>query len=364
MTMPRPPLLRTLALASLLAFISACSHKAVESVATEEEVPVSVKPATLVPSFETTVAATGIVAAESGFDWTVTAPESARIAELPRNEGERVKAGDLLVRFEIPALSADVTAKEADVAQAGAKVDTAKAALARTTGLVERGIGAKKDQEAAALELAQADAALKQAHAALDAAYVMQSRAIVKARFPGIVAKRWHGAGDLVETGGTVVRVIDPSRLEVVAAVTVGDLGRVSLGRAVSIESAAGVEPEHGTVISAPAAVDPASATADVRIKFSAPTHLAAGQSVSVTIVAERLTNVIVIPTVAIIRDGDEVFVMVAGEDDDKAHKTPVTLGAAANGMTVVKTGLKAGNLVIVRGQDGLPDDADIVVIK
>ncbi len=30
----------------------------------------------------------------------------------------------------------------------------------------------------------------------------------------------------------------------------------------------------------------------------------------------------------------------------------------------MVKTGVKAGNLVIVRGQDGLPDEADIVVIK
>ncbi len=253
MMTPRPPLQRTLALAGLAALPSACSHKPVESVATEEEVPVSVKPATLVPTFETTVNATGLVAAESGFDWTVTAPESARIAELPRSEGERVKAGDLLVRFEIPTLAADVTTKEADVAQASAKVDTAKAALARTTGLVERGIGAKKDQEAAALELAQAEAALKQAHAAVDAAYVLQGRAVVKARFPGIIAKRWHGAGDLVEAGGTVVRVIDPSRLEVVAAVTVGDLPHVSLGRPARIESAAGVEPEKGTVISAPA---------------------------------------------------------------------------------------------------------------
>ena len=101
-----------------------------------------------------------------------------------------------------------------------------------------------------------------------------------------------------------------------------------------------------------------------MRVRFSAPTRLATGQPVNVTIVADRLTNVIVIPTVAIIRDGDEVFVMVAGEDDDKAHKTPVTLGASASGMTQVKTGVKAGNLVIVRGQEGLPDEAAIVVIK
>ena len=364
MMTPRPPLLFTLAVVGLLAISAACRHQPVETVATEEEVPVSVKPATLEPTFETTVTATGVVAAESGFDWTITAPESARIAEVARNEGERVKAGDLLVRFEIPTLAAEVTAKEADVAQASAKLDTAKAALVRTTGLVERGIGAKKDQEAAALEVAQAEAALKQAHAALDAANVLKDRATVKARFPGIVAKRFHGAGDLVEAGGNVLRVIDPSRLEVVASVTVADLPRVSLGHQARIESATGVEPEKGTVISAPAAVDPASATADVRIKFSTPTRLAIGQPVNVTMVAERLTNVIAIPTVAIIRDGDEVFVMVAGEDDDKAHKTPVTLGPSANGMTQVKTGLKAGNLVIVRGQEGLPDEANIVVIK
>ncbi len=364
MTTPRPPLLFTLAFTGLLAISTACRHAPVETVATEEEVPVSVKPATLEPTFETTVAATGVVAAESGFDWTVTAPESARIAELPRTEGERVKTGDLLVRFEIPTLAADVTAKEADVAQASAKLDTAKAALVRTTGLVERGIGAKKEQEAAALDVAQAEAALKQAHAALDSANVLKDRATVKARFPGIVAKRWHGEGDLVESGGTVIRVIDPSRLEVVASVTVGDLPRVSLGHQARIESATGVEPEKGTVVSAPAAVDPASATADVRIKFSGPTRLATGQPVNVTIVADRLTNVIVIPTVAIVRDGDEIFVMVAGEDDDKAHKTPVTLGASANGMTQIKTGLKAGNLVIVRGQEGLPDEAEITIIK
>ena len=364
MMTPRPPLPFVLAVAGLFALSAACRHAAVESVATEEDVPVSVKPVTLMPTFETTVTGTGVVTPQSGFDWTVTAPESARIAEMPRNEGERVKAGDLLVRFDIPTLAADVAAKEADVAQASAKLETAKAALARTTGLVERGIGAKKDQEAAALEQAQAEAALKQARAALDASHALEARATVRARFPGIVAKRWHGAGDLVEAGGTVVRVIDPERLEVVTSITVGDLGRVSLGHQARIESAAGATPETGTVVSTPAAVDPASATADVRIRFTAPTHLAAGQPVSVTIVADRLTNVLVIPTVAILRDGDEVFVMVAGEDDDKAHKTPVTLGLSANGLTQVKTGLKAGNLVIVRGQEGLPDEAGITVVK
>ena len=356
--------LRGLAIATLLALAIGCRHQAVESVATEEDVPVSVKPAAVVDRFETTVSATGVVAAESGADWTITAPESARIAELPKNEGERVKVGDLLVRFDIPTMAADVAAREADVAEATAKLDTAKAALARVTGLVDRGIAAKKEQEAAALDVAQAEAALKQSHAALTAANQLEERATVKARFAGIIAKRSHGVGDLVEAGGAVVRVIDPSRLEVVASVTVGDLRRVSLGHAARIESSAGAAPEPGTVISAPAAVDPASATADVRIKFNAPTKLAVGLPVNVTIVADTLTKVLVIPTVAILHDGAEVFVMVAGQDDDKAHKTPVTLGIASGNQTQITSGLNAGDLVIVRGQEGLPDEAGITVVK
>src|SRR5262249_11268026 len=155
-------------------------------------------------------------------------------------EGDTVNVGDLLVRFEIPTMTADVTTKQADVAQASAKVDTAKAALARVTGLVDRGIAAKKEQEAAALDLAQAQAGLQQAQASLDSSKQLSDRTTVRARFAGIVAKRWHAVGDLVDAGGTVIRVIDPSRLEVVAAVPVADLSRVALGHAAHIESGAG----------------------------------------------------------------------------------------------------------------------------
>ena len=73
----------------------------VEEVETKAAAPVTVvtvQPATL----EGIVSATGIVAAAPGADWTITAPEAARIIEIPKAEGDRVKPGDLLVRFEIP----------------------------------------------------------------------------------------------------------------------------------------------------------------------------------------------------------------------------------------------------------------------
>ena len=54
---------------------------------------------------------------------------------------------------------------------------------------------------------------------------------------------------------------------------------------------------------------------------------------------------------------------MVAGTDN-KAHKHVVTLGLATHDFTEIKSGVAAGDLIIVRGQDGLPDGATITVQK
>jgi RND family efflux transporter MFP subunit len=345
---------------------ASCAKKAVESVATDEDVPVGVQAAAVVDSFEAVVAATGRVTPAPGADWTITAPEAARIEAIPKNDGESVQTGDLLVQFEIPSLAGDLAARQSDLDQARAHITTAQAARDRIAGLVQRGINPQKDLEAADLELTQAQATARQAQVALDGAKTLNDRAVVKARFPGIVVKHWHNVGDLVDASATdpVLRVIDPTRLEVVMSVTVADLGRISAGRAVRITNPSTGAVETGKVISLPAAVDPSSSTSDVRASFDKATKLAAGTPVSVDIIAERRTKAIVIPTVAILHEGAETFVMVAGQDDDKSHKTPVTLGVSSGGKTEILKGVNAGDLVIVRGQEGLPDEAELAITK
>ena len=107
--------------------------------------------------------------------------------------------------------------------------------------------------------------------------------------------------------------------------------------------------------------VDPLTATADVRLSFVKPTSLAAGTVVRIEIVGEEHKNVLVIPAAAILEEDDEVFVMVAGADN-KAHKYPVATGLSTPTLVEITTGLKAGDRVIVRGQDGLPEGAAIAV--
>ncbi|MEO7158346.1 MAG: efflux RND transporter periplasmic adaptor subunit [Vicinamibacterales bacterium] len=342
--------------------LSGCSSPSVEEVATTAAS--AVKTMVVTPhSVEGVVAAGGMVAAAPGADWTITAPEAGRIAEIPKAEGDRVKTGDLLVRFEIPSLASDVAARRAEAQQAQARVDNAQSSVARLTTLVEHGVAAQKELEDAKRDLAEAGASLRQAQTGQQTAAQLESRTVVRARFAGVIARRAHNPGDMVEAtaADVILRVIDPSRLQIVAAVAIPDLVRVQVGRAARVLVPGSDEQVAGRVLTRPAAVDPAGVSADVRIAFDAPTQLAAGTPVRVEIVAEQRANALAVPVGALIREGEEAFVMVAGADN-KAHRRKVTLGLSTPLEVQIVSGLTAGELVIVEGHQALPDGADITV--
>jgi RND family efflux transporter MFP subunit len=349
-----------LAMPAALLLTGACSKPAVEEVQTTAAAPV--KSITVAPAtFEGVVAASGLVTAAPGADWVITAPEPARIVELPKAEGDRVKTGDLLVRFEIPTMASDVAKSRAEVQQAQARVENAQASVTRLTTLFEHGVAAQKELEDARRELAEARAALTQAQAASQAAGVIASRAIVRARFPGVIAKRAHNPGDMVEAtaADVILRVVDPAKLQVVAAVPIPDLARVQVGKPARVLVPGAEEPEAGKVLTRPAAVEPTGVSADVRISFNAGTKLAVGTPVRVEIVAEQRQNALAVPVEAVLHEDEASFVMVAGADN-KAHKRKVTIGLTTPKMAEILGGLKAGEAVIVQGQQGLPDGAAI----
>ena len=92
-----------------LVAIAACGRPSVEEIETATVVPVSVEAATT-GTIENVITVSGTVTPGPGADLLVTSPEAARIAELPKAEGDAIRAGELLVRFDIPSLGAELEA--------------------------------------------------------------------------------------------------------------------------------------------------------------------------------------------------------------------------------------------------------------
>lgn len=344
------------------ATLAACRTQTPEEVESESPVTVNLAPAT-VGTIRGVVHATGVVTPGPDAELVVVAPETARIAEIPPAVGDRVRAGDVLVRFEIPSSTADVERQQADVTRAGSAVDTARAAQARARDLFDRGVSARRDVEDATRAMADADAALAQARASLAAAQAVAGRMTVRAIFDGIVTRRLHNPGDLVEAtaADSVLRVVDPRRLEVVAAIPLADAPRIAVGAAARIvDGATALQAVRLTVVSSPAAVEAGTASVPVRLRVSGATNLPIGAPVQVAIDAEQHRDVVVVPVSAVVREGDETAVFVA--HDKKAQRRVVELGLTDGSRVEVRSGVAAGELVIVDGQAGLPDDAAIAV--
>src|SRR4029079_14546679 len=109
-------------------------------------------------------------------------------------EQDPVATGDVLAKFEIASISQDLAARELEVNEATARVERAKGETPKFASLVERGLAPRNQLENSRAEQLSAEASLTQAQSLLANAKLNEERAVVKARFPGIVMKVWHAA--------------------------------------------------------------------------------------------------------------------------------------------------------------------------
>lgn len=352
----RHPRLRSLAglglAVVLLAGCRSSTPPATSQTAGEDVVPVGAEPVQL-GSLRATVHVSGSVVPADGAEFLVVAPEPARVIEVTRNQGEPVNAGDLLVRFELPGVTQELARQQADLAQLQARVENARVNRQRVADFVERGLVARNDLNQAERELTDAQDAVAAAAAAVKRSEETAARASVRAPFSGIVATRLHNPGDLVQASATdpVLRVVDPTRLEVLAAVPGADASRVVQGATARV---AGLVVD-GQAIPLVVAGRPSAATDSqgrlpIRMTFMAPHALAVDSMVEIDIDAEERSDVVFVPQTALVGSGQDAAVFVAA--DDVAERRAVTLGVTTERGVEILSGLQAGELVITRGQD------------
>jgi RND family efflux transporter MFP subunit len=311
------------------------------------------------------VRATGVVTPAPGAELVVLAPGPARVVELPHAEGDRVRRGALLARFEVPNLQADVAARRAELARGKARVAAAQAAYARLGDLFERGVAAKREVEDARREVADAEADVATAGGGLAAALAVAQRGVVRAPFDGVVTARLHNAGDLVDAAPSdpVLRFVDPSRQQVEAAVPLTDIAAVVVGQPVRVLGPGGVMAGRGSVIARAAAADPATGAAKVRVELGSAVTLAANTPVQVEIETVEHRGVVLIPAAAVVQEGPRTYVYVV-TPDKHAHRRELQQGIVAGGEVEARAGVMAGELVIVQGQTALPDDAVVTPVR
>jgi multidrug efflux system membrane fusion protein len=309
-------------------------------------VPVAAATARL-ETLRDTLTANGVVVPSTAADWTIIAPESARILEIPHGEGEIVHEGDVLVRYDIPALTADLATRQTEVAAAAAHVEAAKKELDKITALSAQGLIARNDLDAKKAAVIDAQSALTTAQGLFDRASAAVSRAKVTARFTGKIVKVSHQEGDFVTPSESdpILRVVDPTRLQVAVQLSIPEVQRMSAGRTATIRGPGGPD-EPATVALVPMPAGASTTSVEIRLNFAQPTTLAQDTPVEAEIVLDVRENAIVVPRAAVQKDEDTTYVM-AIDADNRVHRREVKLGLTTRDLAQITSGLAQGDRVV-----------------
>jgi RND family efflux transporter MFP subunit len=322
-------------------------------------VPVTARPAEI-GSLRAVIHSTGIVTPAQGAEFLVVPPETTRILDVTKAEGDQVASGDVLVRFEAASANANVARQRAELAGAQALDENARIAQQRIRDFVERGLVARQEIDRADRELADAQAGVARAQSALAAAEAAAARAIVRAPFAGVVANRFKNPGDMASSADAVLRIVDPRRLEVTATVPSADVPRVVAGASARLVGGGDAGIIRLAVIGRAGNIDAQSGNAPVRLTFVEPPAVRVDAAVEVDIDAEERLGAVFVPAEAVVRSGRDAALFIAA--GNTAERRAVTLGVETDERVEITSGLKAGELVVTRGQAALEDGAAISV--
>jgi RND family efflux transporter MFP subunit len=332
-------------------------------------------------TIRSTISATGVVGTLPGADFVVQAHEPARIVEITKRVGDAVTSGEVLVRFEFPSLRAQQAVNSAAVKAAEIRLQQARLAQERIRSLLSSGAASRREMDDADGEATLAEGELAVARAAMRASESLGRNTTVRAPFDGIVTGRLHEPGDLVGPGDQdpILRLTDPKQVQLTATVPAGDITRFTVGataRAVaSLRPTQGASslsrgegppargfarPELLRVVSRPTP-EAGAETVAVTLAFDTPTDVAPGTEVGVEIDGEQRSNVPLVPASAVLKDADAgpVIVVAVGA---VAQRRPVVTGLEDSQYIEIRSGVKAGELVVTEGHSSLRDGTPISV--
>jgi len=282
-------------------------------------------------------------------------------------EGALVKRGDLLLTIDPAPYAAEVDRAQAQVVAAKARLNYARSEGVRARRLWEESAIAQRELDERVNAQAEAEANLRAAEAALQSANLNLSYTEVRAPVPGRVGKLEVTVGNLVAAGPgapvltTLVSVnpiyasFDADEQVVTQALAELKGGSDARNRLERIPVEMGIATDDGTPLKGHLQlvdnqVNAKSGTVRVRAVFDNPGGtLMPGQYAKLRMGRAKTTSALLINERAIGTDQNKKFVMVVQPDNTAAYRE-VSLGAAAQGLRVVSSGLKQGDRIVVSG--------------
>jgi len=285
---------------------------------------------------------------------SITAGITEKVTKIHFDDGQQVKADDILVVLE-------QAEEQAELQRAKAVHGERKLALQRLRQLEDRQLTSPDVIDRTRLELEQAAASIS----------VIKTRIsdrVIRAPFAGTVGLRNISVGALVETGDLIATLDDTRKIKLDFSVPSLFLTELSPGLKIKARAAALGNKEYlGEVKSIDSRIDPITRSIQVRALLPNPDgNIIPGILMQIDLL-RNTRQALVIPEAALLPLADRQYVMrrVTKDGKDTVEKQQVKIGLRLPGYVEVLDGLSEGDQVVTHGNSKVqPGDAlDVMAI-
>ncbi|MCU0756317.1 MAG: efflux RND transporter periplasmic adaptor subunit [Xanthomonadales bacterium] len=308
---------------------------------------------------------------------TVSAKVTGKVAEVRIEEGQLIRAGEIMATLEAVDVERAVALSEAQSGQSRAQLAETRVALAnaerewnRQRELVARKLTSQQAADAAEVQVQSLKARLaaQQAAVTVSEQALAQRRQdldnlVIRAPFDGVVIAKAAQPGEMISplsAGGGFTRtgvgtLVDMDSLEIEVDVSESYIQRVAAGQ--PVEAVLNAYPDWkipASVIAIIPTADRTKATVKVRIGFGErDTRIVPDMGVRVAFLSADPSREpaaapagVLVPPNALRRDPDEVVAFVVV--DGRLQRRPLQLGERIGGQQQVLQGLSTGERVVL----------------
>jgi len=302
---------------------------------------------------------------------TVRPQVSGQIIRFDFQEGQMVKAGDLLAEIDPRSFRAVLDQASGQLARDAASLANAEIDLKRQQALYAAKATSQQALDTQIAQVKQDQGTVMADRAAVESAKINLGYTRITSPVAGRVGIRLVDVGNFVSAGQTggivVVTQLEPiSVLFTVPEDNIGDIVmRLNAGESMRVDAfdrAQTTKLATGRLAAVDSQVDPTTGTVKMRAMFdNADGVLFPQQFVNVRLLVNTLRGQVVVPAAAIQRGAEGTFVFVVKPDHTVAMRT-VTLGPQQNDRVAIAKGLNPGETVVTDGADRLSDGTPVTI--
>jgi membrane fusion protein, multidrug efflux system len=283
------------------------------------------------------------------------------------NEGEEVKASDLLLTIDPRPYQARLEKAQGELAQNLATLRQARDTAERYSQLINDAYVSQLDYDRYLTDVSTAQGAVQQSQADVELAQIDLGYCTIQAPFTGVTSKLLIDVGNYVPVGGDdplmTINQISPIRVGFYAPEK--DLSRITaLHYKKSLKTVVMLNGDciEGQLFLIDNQVDEKTGTIQLQAAFpNTDCKLWPGEFVDVRLILELKENALLLPsqTIQIGQEGPYLYVV---KPDHTVELRKVKTGQKENNQTIVESGVAPGETVVLEGQLNLFPGAQVVI--